>query len=71
MAQVLLGALNVWLGEHAWLVVAHLTVGALLWMTLCCFTTAGARRPPARRGPRARQRRAEARVQAPLAAGRG
>jgi heme A synthase len=31
LAQVLLGALNVWLGEHAGLVVAHLTLGTLLW----------------------------------------
>jgi heme A synthase len=31
IAQVLLGALNVWLGEHAALVVAHLTLGTLLW----------------------------------------
>lgn len=30
-AQVLLGAMNVWLGEHAGLVVAHLTVATLLW----------------------------------------
>jgi heme A synthase len=36
--QVLLGALNVWLGEHAWLVVLHLTVGALLWISLVYFT---------------------------------
>jgi heme A synthase len=35
--QVVLGALNVWLGEHAWLVVAHLTVGALLWISLVYF----------------------------------
>jgi heme A synthase len=35
--QVLLGALNVWLGEHAWLVVLHLTVGALLWISLVYF----------------------------------
>ena len=35
--QVLLGALNVWLGEHAWLVVVHLTVGALLWISLVYF----------------------------------
>ncbi len=33
-AQILLGALNVWLGKHAGLVVAHLTVGTLLWATL-------------------------------------
>jgi heme A synthase len=32
--QVLLGALNVWLGEHAGLVVAHLTVATLLWAAL-------------------------------------
>lgn len=31
--QILLGALNVWIGEHAELVVAHLTVGTLLWGT--------------------------------------
>ena len=33
-AQILLGALNVWLGKHAGLIVAHLTVGTLLWATL-------------------------------------
>jgi heme A synthase len=32
--QVLLGAMNVWLGEHEWLIVAHLTVGTLLWCSL-------------------------------------
>jgi heme A synthase len=37
VCQVLLGALNVWLGEHAWLIVAHLTVGALLWISLVYF----------------------------------
>jgi heme A synthase len=34
VVQILLGALNVWLGEHAELVVAHLTVGTLLWGTV-------------------------------------
>ena len=29
--QVLLGALNVWLGKHPALIVAHLTAGTLLW----------------------------------------
>jgi heme A synthase len=29
--QLLLGALNVWLGKHPTLIVAHLTVGTLLW----------------------------------------
>ncbi|HET9121143.1 MAG TPA: COX15/CtaA family protein [Solirubrobacterales bacterium] len=34
LGQVLLGAMNVWLGEHATLIVAHLTVAALLWATV-------------------------------------
>ena len=34
VAQILLGAMNVWLGEHATLVVAHLTLGTLLWATV-------------------------------------
>jgi heme A synthase len=34
VVQVLLGALNVWLGEHAGLVVAHLTLATLLWATV-------------------------------------
>ena len=37
-AQVLLGALNVWLGKHAGLIVAHLTLGTLLWATLVTAT---------------------------------
>ncbi|MGH2589581.1 MAG: COX15/CtaA family protein, partial [Actinomycetota bacterium] len=32
--QILLGALNVWLGEHGELVVAHLTLATLLWGTV-------------------------------------
>ncbi len=34
VAQLALGALNVWLGKHATLVVAHLTVATLLWGTV-------------------------------------
>lgn len=34
IAQVTLGALNVWLGEHAALVIAHLITATLLWSTL-------------------------------------
>jgi heme A synthase len=34
VAQILLGAMNVWLGEHPTLVVAHLTLGTLLWSTV-------------------------------------
>ena len=36
-AQVLLGAMNVWAGEQAWLIVAHLAVGTLLWLALIRF----------------------------------
>jgi cytochrome c oxidase assembly protein subunit 15 len=45
--QVALGALNVWLGEHPWLVVVHLTVGALLWVSLVIFSlmVLGAQQP--------------------------
>ena len=32
--QLLLGALNVWLGEHATLIVAHLITATLLWSTV-------------------------------------
>jgi heme A synthase len=32
--QILLGALNVWLGEQPALIVAHLTLGTLLWATV-------------------------------------
>jgi heme A synthase len=53
--QVLLGALNVWLGEHAWLVIVHLTVGALLWVTLFYFTMLVVGAPqPAEAGARQR-----------------
>jgi heme A synthase len=34
LAQILLGAINVWAGKHAGLIVAHLTVGTLLWAAL-------------------------------------
>jgi heme A synthase len=39
--------MNVWLGEHPWLVVVHLTVGALLWVSLVVFSlmVLGARQP--------------------------
>jgi heme A synthase len=36
--QVLLGAVNVWAGEHEWLIVLHLTVGTALWSMLVVFT---------------------------------
>jgi heme A synthase len=37
LVQVLLGAVNVWAGEHAWLIVAHLAGGALLWVSVVLF----------------------------------
>lgn len=34
VGQILLGALNVWLGKHPGLIVAHLTLATLLWATV-------------------------------------
>jgi heme A synthase len=34
LCQFMLGALNVWLGEHGPLIVGHLTTGTLLWATV-------------------------------------
>jgi len=62
IAQVFLGAVNVWAGEHAWLIVAHLAVGTILWVSLVRFaftlasvpeaTAAAARgRTPAKAAP--------------------
>jgi heme a synthase len=56
-AQVLLGAANVWLGEHAGLIVAHLGVATLLWALVVAAAAAtvprsdegGLRRSDARR----------------------
>ena len=50
LAQILLGALNVWLGKHAGLIVAHLTVGTLLWATLVQATASLVRVPAAHPG---------------------
>jgi heme A synthase len=45
--QVLLGAANVWLGEHPILVVAHLTLGTLLWVLVTTATAVLATTPEA------------------------
>src|SRR5260370_32799971 len=45
LGQLLLGALNVWLGEHGPLIVAHLTVGTLLWATVISIPYRLARPP--------------------------
>jgi heme A synthase len=37
--QILLGALNVWLGKHPGLVVAHLALGTVLWATVVYAAT--------------------------------
>jgi heme A synthase len=34
LAQIALGAINVWAGKHAGLIVGHLTLGTLLWATV-------------------------------------
>jgi heme A synthase len=53
-AQVLLGGMNVWLGEHAALIVAHLTVATLLWAAVVSIAYRLAWLPsPARSGERA------------------
>jgi heme A synthase len=51
VCQILLGAINVWEGKHAWLVVSHLTLATILWGTVVYAATslvpvpAGAREP--------------------------
>jgi heme A synthase len=45
LAQILLGAINVWAGKHAGLIVAHLTVGTLLWAALVQATMSLVRVP--------------------------
>jgi heme A synthase len=37
--QITLGALNVWLGEHAGLIAAHLALGTILWGTVVTAAT--------------------------------
>src|SRR3954452_15858063 len=37
--QILLGAINVWEGKHAWLVVSHLTLATILWGTVVYAAT--------------------------------
>ena len=49
LCQILLGALNVWLGEHAVLVVAHLAVGTMLSVTVAYAAAELLPAPAARR----------------------
>lgn len=39
LGQILLGALNVWLGKHPGLVIAHLTLATILWGTVVYAAT--------------------------------
>jgi heme A synthase len=39
LGQILLGALNVWLGKHPGLIVAHLTLATILWGTVVYAAT--------------------------------
>ncbi len=38
-AQILLGAANVWLGKHAGLILAHLSLGTVIWATIIYANT--------------------------------
>jgi heme A synthase len=61
LGQVLLGGMNVWLGEHATLIVAHLTVASLLWATVVSIAFRLAwLRSPVRSGERAPRAEASA-----------
>ena len=51
VCQILLGALNVWLGKHPGLIVAHLTLATLLWGTVV-YAAASLMSVPARAGQR-------------------
>jgi heme A synthase len=57
LCQLLLGALNVWLGEHGPLIVAHLATATLLWATVISIAYRLAwlpgRAPSRERAPRA------------------
>ena len=61
LGQVLLGGMNVWLGEHATLIVAHLTVATLLWAAVVSIAYRLAWLPsPARSNERAPRAEASA-----------
>jgi heme A synthase len=61
IGQILLGGMNVWLGEHGALIVGHLTVATLLWATVMSIAYRLAWLPsPARSGERAPRTEASA-----------
>lgn len=57
--QILLGAANVWLGKHAGLIVAHLSLGTIIWATIVYANTT-LMPIPAPSAARARRREATA-----------
>ncbi len=54
-AQILLGAANVWLGKHAGLILAHLSLGTVIWASIVYANTT-LMAIPAPRSARARHR---------------
>src|SRR3954465_15429729 len=54
--QILLGAINVWEGKHAWLVVGHLTLGTILWGTVVYAAVTLMPIPETARAPRPEER---------------
>jgi heme A synthase len=52
VCQILLGAINVWEGKHAWLVVSHLTLATILWGTVVYAATSLVPVPEGAREPR-------------------
>ena len=50
-AQILLGAANVWLGKHAGLIIAHLSLGTAIWATIVYANTTLMRIPAPRPVP--------------------
>jgi heme A synthase len=61
-AQILLGAANVWFGKHAGLILAHLSLGTIVWATIVYANTTLMRipAPVPRAVPNASRRDAEA-----------
>ena len=64
VCQILLGAINVWEGKHAWLVVSHLTLATILWGTVVYAAVTLVRVPAPVGAPRPEGSGSEAETQA-------
>jgi heme A synthase len=64
VCQILLGAINVWEGKHAWLVVSHLTLATILWGTVVYAAVTLVRVPEPVGAPRPEGSGSEAETQA-------